>query len=186
MPEEAHLYTYLTAPEYLRLCGGCAGAGRDAGTEDRSVSARARPRHRSPRDAGCIFERHAPEGAAGSRAHSQPASGDSRRAGLGARRGDGARGPDDREGARLGRPDHLLQLARARHGREDQHARDDPPGRRSRGRRLRIQSARADAPAVARGRLLAARGERRRRRRRARHVERRAAVAGNLPTRSER
>ncbi len=102
VPEEAHVYTYLTAPEYLRLCGRLRGIpSATPRAEDRRLPAILGPRHRPPRDAGVVLERHAPEGAALGGAAPQSAGGDPRRTRVGPRRVHRARGSDHRQGARV-------------------------------------------------------------------------------------
>ena len=74
VPEEAHVYTYLTGPEYLRLAGRLRGMPerRSKKKIDRFLAA-LRPRHRLPRAAVCVLEGHAAEDPALGRADAQPA-----------------------------------------------------------------------------------------------------------------
>ena len=100
--------------------------GRAPRIEDQSLPGAVRARHGLPRAAHVVLEGHAAEDPALGRAAPQPAGRRARRAGVRPRRLDRARPAHGREDARRRAAHHLLQLARARDDREDQHARDHP------------------------------------------------------------
>ena len=87
VPEEPHLYTYLTGPEYLQLIGRLRNIPEALlNREDRSISRAARNLRRPLSDAVVVLEGHAAEDSHRRRRAPQPAHRHPRRAVLGSRR----------------------------------------------------------------------------------------------------
>jgi ABC-type multidrug transport system ATPase subunit len=155
VPEEAHVYTYLTGPEYLRMVGRLRGLGSSALERkidrflrlfglDRDYHASLASYSKGMRQKILLSAAllHNPRVLV----LDEPESGLDVQTALILR---AAARPRRR------RADHRLQFASARDHREDQHPRHHSTCRRHRRRRLGIAAARTDEGAVARRRVLA-------------------------------
>ena len=127
VPEEPHLYTHLTAIEYLMLVGRLRGLSETTlAQKDSGASAAAAPVGQPLRDDGRVLERYAPARAVCGGADAQPGSPRPRRAVLRAGR-HGEPALSDAAAHVRGRRSHgAVQHAPIRHGREALLARGDP------------------------------------------------------------
>ncbi len=137
LPEEPHLYRYMSGRSYLQLVGRLRGLPESLLRQkiDALLEAFGIDRGRRTADVG-LLERDEAEGADQRRARARPRRADSRRARIGPRRVGRARAsPSDSHAGRAGQGDSL-QLAHARQRREGLRARYGDSSRPRRRRRL--------------------------------------------------